>query len=228
MTIAIVYHAQSAYIFNESVSFRRLLDQNVVYESNIHRRALVMTRILILIIFAAGVLYSDDIYLKNGTIIKNVKIIKQGREWTVFQTPEGEQKIRTFLISKIVKSDYHSQQQTEIRSLRKAETAKTEAAKYPNLKLLPLSLMGIGLFIDSIFEIDEINDQISSLKQSRYSDPTWAYRTDQHINELKRKRTRKIMVSAAILTATVLNTVISLERLAVKPATNGIQLSLHF
>jgi len=180
-------------------------------------------RIIIALLLLTAVLYSDDIYLNNGNIIKNVKIINQNEEWTVFQTDQGERKIRTFLIKNIVKTRFNANQKTELLTSR-----KIEKRQYPGLKLLPVSIIGAGLFVDYIFQINDINDKISSYKKLNGNDPYTEYYIHENINKLKGERTRKIFIAAAVLTATVLNTVLYIKQMEVKAKDNGIQLSLKF
>lgn len=142
---------------------------------------------------------ADNIYLNNGSVINNVKIIKHDSVKTLIMTSRGDTlKLASQSISNITQTPFKPNNITSMTSnnpVRQTSGKQTDYQKaYSNLKLLPVSILAFAVSYDYFKDASLLDDQTKSGD------------TPEINKQIKRKR---IIGSLALITG-VLNTVISL------------------
>ena len=185
-------------------------------------------KILSLISLWCYLSYGDEVYLRNGQILRNCHVADTTESKVRIETSTG---IRTFplvVIDKIVKSSYDPQKPTFVQnedgSLQTLDSTKvvshedsqaltivsplpieTASTTYPNLYLLPVSFVSFGLAWDYLQTASEIQDSPD--------------------NSIKN---RKTVLGVVFLAAGVINTVFALKTVEVKASSNSLGLVYHF
>ncbi len=110
-------------------------------------------KILFLILGLSWALWADNIYLKNGTVIQNCRIVLERENSYSIETGEGIKEISKKVIERIEIAPYDPLRQTIVSGAIFAPEPEAEAGgSYPNLKLLPVSVIAFTLgwhFFDS-------------------------------------------------------------------------------
>lgn len=113
-------------------------------------------KIFLLILGLSWALWADNIYLKNGTVIQNCRIVLERENSYSIETGEGIKEISRNVIERIEIAPYDPLRQTVVSGAISAPQPES-AANYPNLKLLPVSVIAFTLgwhFFDSAGDLE--------------------------------------------------------------------------
>jgi hypothetical protein len=128
--------------------------------------------ILILIVFVSN-LRADDIYTRNGIVFRNVKIVDTVDVYVRFNSSEGIKQIPLISIYKVETNNYGTEQKIFIERFPYDELSPTSKDSlltkpfsispriqysYPNLYLLPVSILAFGLSFDYFYTASEYQD----------------------------------------------------------------------
>lgn len=178
---------------------------------------------LILLTIAGSIAFADDVYLRNGQVIKNCSVIDTVDTQIIIQTTQRELALPVANIATIVKSPFDPYKQTEVKKISKfpdsafSTKSNEDQYTYPNAKLLPVTLIAFVLFWDSFAEVSDLNGQIDDRKKLNVD-----------TSELESRRNRKALMGVVFVDAGLLNTAIALKRVKVVAGSNSLGLSYSF
>lgn len=176
----------------------------------------------------------DEIYLKNGSIIKNVVVKDTLENKLQFVTSSGDgfdHCCRSILLSRIdsvvrkpfdkykpsgIENENNFPSQSETR-LFQEPVQPPRSLSYPNIILLPVSILSFGLAWDYFEQVDDIGETIDNFKK-----------VQSNTSSLETTKSRKTILGIGFLIVGVLNTVISLQSVEVNASENSIKLSYKF
>jgi len=175
-----------------------------------------MIRYTLIILLVATMAMADNIYLKNGNVLMNVKILKQTDEWIYIESTKGKARINNSMILKIISIPFNPDVKSEV--IEASPLLKQSSnTKYPNLKLLPISVIAFALAWDYGSQINDISKSIKSAKENG-----WPY------NYLESQRTRKRILFVGFIAAGIANAIISFQSVEVSATSNKISLTYRF
>lgn len=158
-----------------------------------------MKPLIIAIILISSQLIADNIHLKNGTILVNVRILEETKEWIRVETSESISRISTNNIKRIDRTPYI---EGKASRLLNASPGMTAHAEYPNLRLLPISFIAGALAWSEIAEIGEY-------RKADIKVPI-----------------RKYILSGLFMLAGIVNTAIAIDRVELEAETNRLTLRI--
>ena len=188
------------------------------------------TIFLLLVVFSTG--YSDDIYLKSGIVVRNVKvndstdthlnIVRDGKPTTILLQAIERIEIKSLDPSQVARYErFRSgniskdiEANSSYDSPKKTQNPKVE---YPNLKLLPVSFICFGLAWDYLSSTSDLNKVIDAAKSAHLD-----------TSELESQRNRKSIVGVVFITAGILNTIISFQSVEIRVQTTSLSLKYSF
>lgn len=181
------------------------------------------------ILFLSVSLYAENIHLKNGSTITNVKIMQTDDKGFVhYQLSDGRSlKVHSDAILKIDDIPFNESKASEITSgeINKIFHARDpqlidakNEPKYPNMILLPVSLIAFALTYDSFMAASDLSKSIDEYKDIPEVDT----------GDLESQRTRKIIVGSVYLIAGIFNTFICFRTIEVSAKNNSLTLSYKF
>jgi hypothetical protein len=182
-------------------------------------------KVLILsFLFFYSLSFSDDIYLKKGQIVKNVKILEEDNFSIKIKTTLREYKISRVSILKIVKKPYEPNIETEVISPNglimekpiKSSTPKTKKV-YKNFALLPVGVLAFFLSYDYLKEASDIQDSIEEYQKLKLN-----------LGDLESKKDRKMLVGIGCITIGIIASVIAIMPEEVEISQNEVTLSFKF
>lgn len=189
-----------------------------------------MKLLLIFSLFAIYYLHADDIYLKSGFVIKNVKVIDSTLSKVNIIKDGKPSTISLDIIDNIFIGEYDSTQAAKYEWIRQDEiiepfkkkesTANVFAKKqyeYPNMNLLPLSIVCFALGWDFLASAKDYSDAIEELNKYNIIN-----------TELKSDKNRKTIVGVLLVSAGIANTIISFQSVEVKVSLNSVTLNYNF
>ncbi len=192
--------------------------------------------IAMLLIFTLPSL-AENILLKNGTKITNVKIIKQDSEWIYYQMTNGNKtKISKKAVLTIEKIPFVPNRETKIiapdfKNLFREENTKSVIDDYPNFKFITLSIVSFVLGYDYFKQSNNIQKTINfndyMIKNSTLDDKSKNQYLDL-IENLKNEKERKQLIGAILITSGIINAIISFKKVQVKATTQKLTLSYKF
>ncbi len=168
---------------------------------------------LLAILLAFSLSYADDIKFKSGGWLKNVMVTDttEGRITVKFINETHHYPLNT--IAEVIKSTYDPTKPSPYFPAEQVEANPELGAvginagrEYPNLKLLPISIIAFGLSYDFFQTASDIGDS---------PDP----------NGIK---SRKTILGIICLGAGIANAVISFQSVEVKATPNSLTLSYRF
>ncbi len=171
--------------------------------------------ILLFVFLLAVTLNAENIKLKNGSFIKNVKIVKETSEYLVLM----RQNKKTFKLNKnvilyIMPVKFNPGKPTEIiKDYVPADfSGNPSISGYKQrLYLLPVTLLGGVYAYDLIQQIKSIDDL-----------------NDLPMFNLNDELTEKYIMLTLTVAAVILNTYFAFEKIRINPQKNGIGLSYRF
>jgi len=175
-----------------------------------------MKKVILLFVFLTAItLNAENIKLKNGSFIKNVKIIKETSEYLILM----RQNKKTFKLNKniilyIMPEKFNPDKPTEIKEdYVPADFPDNQfSPEYKQrLYLLPVTLLGAVYAYDLIQQIKAL-DSLNDLP---------AFNMNNELSE------RYIMLTLTVA-AVILNTYFAFEKIRINPKENGIGLSYRF
>ena len=163
--------------------------------------------IFLISIISFSTILADDVYFKNGNILLNVKVLEQENKLTTVQFTTGKiKKIPNAIIDHIEYKKIPPEAKTQyienlIELEQKLTSNQSGEYKYPNLKLLPISVIAFTL--------------------------SWSY--FDGVSELPKKyKTKRIIQGSLFLAAGVVNLLISFKQVEVTSRNNMISLNYRF
>ena len=168
----------------------------------------------------------DDIFIISINLIQN--ILEDSRDVTdeIINTNkpikiDWNSYLNIFEFNKIIDIDNFSKRQKEFdkEKLMYIKGDKT-LYTYPNLKLLPISIISFALMWDYICQIRDINDILDVLDDLN-DDPDVT-------NKWEKDKTRKTICCVTFGVFGFMNTIYSFEKIEVKATPNSILLSYKF
>jgi len=189
-----------------------------------------MTRLLTFILFCSSLAIADDIKFRDGSFLKNVQVTDttDGKITVKYLATTRHFPLST--IDAITKADYDYTQPSPyytseqfmndpLAQVHPAPTGITGAVivTRPNLKLLPLSLLAVGLSWDYFAQASDLGDLIDAT--SKFGGDT---------SELESAHTRKTILGVTFLAAGIVNAYISLQSVEIKASPNSIAIAYKF
>ncbi len=183
--------------------------------------------ILILLLFFTHLLFADDIYLKNGHILKNVQVISEDDQWIEIKTTTGIDKILKHSLLKIVKSPYDENKNTEIIESDKTiiEPQTKHYYKliykntYPNKNLWPVSVLASILTWDFLADAGEMQEDIDEIKKNF---------PDSDTSRMESVKNRKQIFGILCGVLGLANAIYAATPVKVELKDNMVNLSYHF
>jgi len=164
--------------------------------------------------------FSDDIYMKNGAILKNVTIKKtDSKTKIIYVTTDGkERSIMKRTVLRINKKEILPDQEfTLIRPDRPIDKSndKNINIKYPNMKLLPVSMIAFTLAYMSFDAIEDVpkNTDLNTIK---------------HVSDIKEDNSKNKIYLGIYLAAGVINTFFVFQSVQVYADDKTAGLSIEF
>lgn len=167
---------------------------------------------IIMIILLSGIIFCDDIEMKDGSVIKNV-IIKEiiNNHVTLIKGDSSEIIILKDAISRVIKSEFIPGKIFD----KKLETEIT----FPRAKFLTVSLVSFLIAWDCLGDASDINKQLDELnKIDPYGDYT----------RLEDTKSRKSILGYILIGVGVINAVYSMIPVEVSTAQNKVNLTYRF
>ena len=182
-----------------------------------------MKRITLIIVVLSAMVLADNIYFKNGDIIKNciVKVTKIDYKVELL-TPTGLVSL-TFPKSNVKKVDrqqfdagvFSKQIFAGENKIQAVQSNSTAALKF-NFSSLPLTILALGVGYDAYQEFQDYDDQITEGMPTEFSDK---------VRELKNQ---KQTVAIICFGSAVLNTILAFENVEVRPEDAGMSIAYKF
>ena len=179
------------------------------------------TLLFILILLSSSM--ADDIYFKRGQIIKNVKIIEETAFDIVIQTTNNQHKLRKETILRIVEKPFDPNIETEVIkasedfTLSDSDKPPTIKKEFPNLILLPVSVLSFLLSWDYFSQASDIQNTIDVFKD-----------LGGDTDELESTKTRKTIIGVGCAAIGVVSAIIAFTPKEIRISSNQISLNYHF
>jgi len=188
--------------------------------------------------------HADDVYRKNGSVIKNctvrdttgtsVIILFYKKSTYLFseETSSTIQSIPLRWVDRIVVAPYDSTKSSEVVGPSLADSSAYNSTfpviqgstyTHPNIKLLPISFVCAALTWDYFKQADDISRTIDANNKFAKSLGLKIDNTD-----LESQRTRKKIFAFTFLAAGIVNTFFTFESVEVKAGPNSFSLSYTF
>lgn len=207
--------------------------------------------LLILVLIAVPHLKSDDIYLKNGFVIKNAFIKDTVDNYIILEASNGTRRFPVSQILKVVRVDIDPSKgaimekfddalaESNFESIiqntqKKADSIKVSSElaptlyryEFPNMKLWPVTIVCIFLAYDNYDQANNIKDILDYAELTQKDVPAGYPKLDLSIYESEISKRRVIAAGFAILA--IINTVYASEKVAVKISTQSISMSYNY
>ncbi|MDP1675676.1 MAG: hypothetical protein Q8L88_02330 [Bacteroidota bacterium] len=190
-----------------------------------------MKKYILLLLIISSVAMCDDLYLRNGFAFRNIKVIDSLDRYVRIQlVPYSTRRFAFGSVEKIVPIPFDSllesgyerwEEFTALTPTQKPNepVIRKRGAKYeyPNLKLIPVTVISFALAIDYFTEASDIQSSIDKLKESI---PNGDY------SSVESQKSRKQLIGGVCVAAGIINLIFSLERVEIR--TDGQQLSLSY
>lgn len=197
---------------------------------------------LLILLLLPIFIFADNIYLKNGSVIVNVKIIKTENGWISYQKSDGKiLKIKETVVSKIDNVPFDPKKETQF--LKKdflALQTENYVERLKNFKLFPISILAFALSYDYFNSVDDYNYYYhetekrlnSFLELYRQNIPIeLKYEIDRLYtlkDRYKKIRNRKKIMAFLFLGVGIINTYVSLKPVKLEATNNKIGLTVYF
>ncbi len=183
-----------------------------------------MLKTILIIFLLCLPLMAQTIYLKDGTIYKNVKILEQHPDYLQIKVNNSIATLETKNIIKIDSIKYNPDLESQIirteiqKPVVEVQKNKPDIKYYrPYKHLLWVSLLSAAVAWDSFTEVSNLNTTIDTFNK---------YKLDT--GGLESEKSRKTYVGVAAAVVTVALAIISFKEVEVKPNDNGLALSYRF
>ncbi len=200
----------------------------------------IIAKLLLFSCLFISLVYSDDVYIRNGQILKNCHVIDTTNAKVKIIVSGKERLFPLVSIDKVILSPYNQNNlsivQNQDGSFQNIDTVKVLSREdvqpiviapkiynqevnvtYPNIYLLPLSFIALGLAWDYFEDVSQLNQSIDFYK--KYNGDT---------SDLESARTRKTILGITFIAAGVLNTVFALKTVEIKASSNSLSLVYRF
>lgn len=173
--------------------------------------------ILISLCLLLSFLNAEDIYFKNGAVLKNVHITDKGEDYWVVKKADGQfLKLYRWNIERVESTPFRPDINTELSGIIPPEPQEITTTR-PNLKLLPITFIGLFLALDTYQDASDIN---ATIKDIRDLNP------EADVSRLEGQRGRKYVYGTIFLATAIVNTFIAFKNVEVKATPQQIQLSI--
>lgn len=183
---------------------------------------------------------ADDIYFKNGYLLKNVLVKDTAGAYANVMLANDTRKFLLNTIDHIVKSTFDPTKESvyvETNALKYmlennprerivSQPPPTSRTVFPNLKYLPLSLLFAGLSWDFFEDVSSLNSEIDLFKKMDKAFPDDGY--DDVISDLETHRTRKTVLGVVFAAAGIVDIIISFKSIEVDLTSDRMTLSYNF
>ncbi len=200
----------------------------------------LVSRIICICCIVVSLAHGDDVYFRNGQILRNCRVIETTESKIKVSTSINERTFPRITIEKIVSKPYDPDKPTIVQnqdgSFQSLDTTRAvtpdELQSYisvpkvtgqelttthPNIYLLPMSVVALGLAWDYFQDVSQLNQSIDSYKKS-----------NSDTSEMESARNRKTVLGITFLAAGVINTVFALKTVEVKATSSSLGLVYHF
>lgn len=208
------------------------------------------TLIILLFLFLIQLSSADDVYLKNGYVIRNVAVKDTTDNFVNLTSSSSTKRIPLAQLVKIVRLEIDPSEGPRMEkyddNLAKSyleETTKNAQSNrdnrdsllnkniiyrrysYPNIKMLPISFVCLLLMYDNFDQVGKLNDAIDLANKNNQGSNIIIQVDNSPLEKEKTKRTI-LAVSFGILA--IWNTVYSVEKVELKTGPDGVTLSYNF
>ncbi|APF16979.1 hypothetical protein Calab_1516 [Caldithrix abyssi DSM 13497] len=180
---------------------------------------------------------ADNIFMKNGTKIINVKVLNQDQKWIYYQMANGKKtKISKNAVLKIENIPFNPKLKSQIIApdfthISKMDVEKSQTESYPNFKLITLSIVSFALSYDYFKEANNIQKFINFndfLIRSYIGDEKLEKEYLDLIDDLKSQKKRKQIIGTVFMASGIINAIISFKKVQIKASPQSLSLSYRF
>lgn len=178
-------------------------------------------RITLFLLLITSLSHADDIYLKNGCILRNVTIVQTSGKIFVYKTSSGEMKqLDPEMLDHYERKALNAESSFE-NCKPVIPTQKTLIKKQVRMDMLLISASAIALSIDYFIETSDMSEDIDDFERLGFYDKTY-------LNRMKGVKNRKAVMGDVFAVVAVFGLLNMYEDIEVKPTTNGLSLSYSF